>query len=127
MTTLDECDLLRPTHRDHLATTCARLGPEVDDPVGSLDHLEVVFDHDDGVPCTDQALEDPDELLDLCAREPRSRLGEDIDPTATPAPPPPRSNQLAGDREARCLTSGEGVSWLAAPGSPERDLLERPE
>jgi hypothetical protein len=32
-----------------LAAAGTAFGSEIDDPVGSLDHIEVVFDHDHGV------------------------------------------------------------------------------
>src|SRR5206468_4757858 len=46
---LDRGDLLRGARRDHLAACLAALGPEVDDPVGLLDHIQVVLDHKHGV------------------------------------------------------------------------------
>src|SRR5215212_10665456 len=36
--------LLRRAHRDHLATGLATLRPQVDDPVGRLDDVQVVLD-----------------------------------------------------------------------------------
>ncbi|AVO41177.1 hypothetical protein C6571_07650 [Simplicispira suum] len=43
------CELLRRSHAHHGATAGAALGPHVDDPVGRLDHVQVVLDDDDGV------------------------------------------------------------------------------
>src|SRR5437588_8468672 len=40
---------LRRALHDHGAAAIATLGAEVDDPVGRLDDVEVVLDHDDGV------------------------------------------------------------------------------
>ena len=39
-----------------LSARLARLGAEVDDPVGRLDHVEIVLDHDDRVAQVDQAI-----------------------------------------------------------------------
>src|SRR5690242_6252261 len=47
-------DLLGRACRDDLAAGVAALGAEVDDPVGGLDHLEIVLDDDHGVALVDQ-------------------------------------------------------------------------
>ena len=50
-------DLLRRSLRHELASLipCARA--EIDDPVGGLDHVQVVFHHQNGMSRVDQALE----------------------------------------------------------------------
>src|SRR5688500_18203225 len=48
--------LLRRARRDQLAARLAAPGPEVDHPVGLLDHVEVVLDHDDRVAGVDEPL-----------------------------------------------------------------------
>ena len=42
-------DLLRGTGGNDLATAGAALRPQVDDPVGGLDHIQVVLDDHDAV------------------------------------------------------------------------------
>src|SRR5438034_4865979 len=49
--------VLRGTAGDQLAPGVPALRPEVDDPVGRLDHVEVVFDHQHGVAGRHQSLE----------------------------------------------------------------------
>ena len=53
-------------------------GPEVDDPIGGLDHVEVVLDHDHGVPGVDQAVEDVEQPLDVSEVEAGGGLVEDV-------------------------------------------------
>ena len=43
-------DLLGRADRDDLAARLAALGAEVDEPVGLLDHVEVVLDHEHVLP-----------------------------------------------------------------------------
>ena len=45
--------------RDDFAAFVAAFRPEIDDPVGALDHLEVVLDHDDRIARFDQPLKKP--------------------------------------------------------------------
>src|SRR5262245_9230650 len=68
--------VLRRADGDHLAARLAALGPEVDDPVGLLDHVEVVLDHEHGVPGVDEALQHLEQLLDVGEMEPGGRLVE---------------------------------------------------
>ena len=42
---------------DILATAAATLGPEVDQPVGGFDHVQIVLDHHHGVPQIDESLQ----------------------------------------------------------------------
>ena len=64
--------------RDDLPAGLAALGPEVDDPVGLLDHVEVVLDHEHRVPGVDEALEHLEQLLDVGEVEAGGRLVEDV-------------------------------------------------
>src|SRR5688572_8832460 len=55
---------------DHRAAAVAALGPEVDDPVGGLDHVEVVLDDQHGVALVDEPLQDvqqPSDVLEVQA------------------------------------------------------------
>ena len=70
--------LLRRTLGDDDAAGTAALGAEVDDVVGALDEVEVVFDDDDGVACIHQLLQHLDEAVDISHVEAGSRLVEDI-------------------------------------------------
>src|SRR5438445_6395272 len=72
-------DLLRRADGDHLAARLAALRPEVDDPVGLLDHVEVVLDHEHRVPGVDEPLQHLEQLLDVGEVQTRGRLVEDVE------------------------------------------------
>src|SRR5687768_16253785 len=56
--------LWRPSGDDRAATNSA-FGPEVDDPVRRLDDVEVVLDHQDGVPAIDEAVQHFEQQPDI--------------------------------------------------------------
>src|SRR5262245_33915144 len=76
---LDLGDLLGRSDGDHLAARLAALGAEVDDPVGLLDHVEVVLDHEHRVARVGEPLEDLEQLLDVGEVKAGSRLVEDVE------------------------------------------------
>ena len=53
---LHPCFLQRSFGHD-LALMIATLRSEVNDPIGILDHIEIMFDHDHGVACLDKPIE----------------------------------------------------------------------
>ena len=70
---MDVGDLLRRPGRDHLSPGLAALGPEVDYPVGLLDHVQVVLDHEHRVarvdePTTGLHFADIEKLLEVLDR-----------------------------------------------------------
>ena len=52
---------------------------QVDHPVGGLDDVEVVFDHDHGVALVGEAVEDFEELADVLEVEAGGGLVEDVE------------------------------------------------
>ena len=57
----------------------AAAGAEVDHPVGGLDDVEVVLDHDHGVALLDQAVEHFEQLADVLEVEAGGGLVEDVE------------------------------------------------
>ena len=51
-------DLFRCPSGDDLPTSITAVRPQIDDPVGALDHLEVVLDDGHGVALVDQTIND---------------------------------------------------------------------
>ncbi len=49
--------LFRRALGNHLAAGLAALRPQIDDPVGCLDDVEIVLDHDHAVALVDQAVQ----------------------------------------------------------------------
>ena len=64
--------------RDDLASLVTTLRPEVDQPVGGLDHVEVVLDHEHGVAGRDEPLEHREELADVLEVQTRGGLVEHV-------------------------------------------------
>ena len=64
------------------AAAVAALGPEVDDPVGALDDVEVVLDHEHGVAGVDEALQHTEQPAHVLEVETRGGLVEDVDGAA---------------------------------------------
>src|SRR4051795_7294795 len=62
---VDPSDVLRRANRDDLAACLAALGPEIDNPVGLLDHIEVVLDDDHRVAAVHETLQRLEQLLDI--------------------------------------------------------------
>src|SRR5690606_16282609 len=95
-------DLLRRAFRDDHAAAAAALGPEVDDPVGRLDHVEVMLDHDDRIAAVRKPLKDAEQALDIREVQPGRRLVEDIECPSGRAP-----GELRGELYALGFTAGE--------------------
>ena len=66
--------LLRSAGRHDLAAGVASLRPEVDHPVRRLDDVEVVLDHDDGVPSVDETVQNVEQTLHVGEVQTRRRL-----------------------------------------------------
>jgi hypothetical protein len=102
------CDLFGGALRDHSTAAAATLGAEVDDPVGALDHVEVVLDDDDRVALVDQPLQHPEQLADVLEVQPGGRLVEDVDRA-----PGRALLQLGGQLDALGLATGQRRRRLA--------------
>ena len=63
---------------DHLAAAGAAFGAHVDHPVGGLDDVEVVLDHDDGVAGVAQLVQHLQQQLDVGEVQAGGRLVEDV-------------------------------------------------
>ena len=74
--------VLRRARGDDLAAAVAALGPEVDDPVGRLDDLEIVLDDDDRVALVDQLVQHLEQLRHVVEVEAGGRLVEDVERAA---------------------------------------------
>ena len=95
-------------------------GPHVDQPVGGLDHVEVVLDHHDRVALVDQPAEHAEQLADVLEVQAGGRLVEHVE-RAAGGP----LLQLAGELDALRLAAGEGRRRLAEPDVAEPDVDQR--
>src|SRR5262245_46751956 len=74
--------VLRRPCGDDLAAAVAAFGAEVDDPVGGLDHLEIVLDHHHGVAALNELVQHIEELGDVVEMQPGGGLVENIERAA---------------------------------------------
>src|SRR5688572_12708451 len=61
------------------APAVATLRTQVDDPVGRLDHFQIVLDDHDRVASIDQPVQDVEEQAHVLKMQPRGRLVEDVE------------------------------------------------
>ena len=113
-------DLLRRAGGDHLAALVPALGAEVDDPVGALDHVEVVLDDDHRVALVDQPLEHLEQLVDVVEVQAGGGLVEDVERLAGGD-----LAELGGELDALGLAAGERRRRLAELDVAEADVVER--
>src|SRR5262249_31952417 len=67
----------RPLRHD-AASLVSAFWPQVEDPIGGPNYVEVVLDDDDRVPLLDEGAENGEQLLDVVEMKPRGRLVEQV-------------------------------------------------
>lgn len=72
---------VRSARRDDLAAGRPAFGADVDDVVGDLNHVEVVFDDDDRIAAVDEFVQHVEQQADVLEMEPRRRFVEDVERT----------------------------------------------
>src|SRR5437588_322278 len=77
-------------------------GSHVDQPIGRLDHIEVVLDHDHAVARVDESLEHVQQPLDIGEVQTRGRLVEDVERS-----PGRHLRQLGGELHTLSLAAGQ--------------------
>ncbi len=73
-------------HRDRFRGACghnfaaaiAALGADINDPIGGLDHIKVMFDHDHGVALIDQFVQHLQQLFHVFEMQARGGFIKDI-------------------------------------------------
>ena len=63
---------------DDFAAAAAAFGAEIDQPVGRLDDVQVVLDHDDRVAGVDEAVQHLQQLVDVVEVQSGGRFIEDV-------------------------------------------------
>jgi hypothetical protein len=82
MTFLVKGDLIGRSRGDDAPTPLASIGPEIDDPIGARDHVEVVLDENHGITPRNQLVEDPHERAHVGVVEAGGRLVQNVEHTA---------------------------------------------
>src|SRR2546425_8294892 len=119
-------DVLRGSLRDDAPARVAGTRSHFDHPVGPLDDVEMVLDHEHRVAGVDEAVEHAAQRPDVVEVQAGRRLGEDVE-LAPRAGFPARERQLAGDLQALRLAARERGRRLAEPQVAEPDLLRSEE
>src|SRR5437879_10069034 len=112
-------DLLRRAARDDLATALAAFRAKVDQPVGRLDDVEVVLDHDDRVAFVAQAVEHVEELCDIVEVQTGGGLIEDVEGSAGGA-----LCKLARQLYPLCFAAGKSCGVLSEAHVGKADVSE---
>ena len=76
------CEAAKPLGRslgDHLPALVPSFRPQVDDPIGGLDHVQIVLDDDDGVAGIRQAVKDVEQALDIGEVQAGGGLIQDVE------------------------------------------------
>jgi len=112
-------NLLRGSDRNHLAAPVSSLGAKIDDIIGRLDDIQIVFDHNDGIAGIRQTLQHVDQLVHIRNVQPGCRFIENIDRSARGA-----AGKLGGKLHALSLTAGKRRRRLTDLNITEPDLAE---
>src|SRR5262249_50825749 len=104
----------RRTGADNFTAAGAAFRPEVDYPVGRLDHIEVVFNDNDRVAGFHKAMKNAQELVDIVEMKTGCWLVQNVEclPGAATA-------KLASELDSLRLASGKGRGGL-----PELDIVQ---
>ena len=88
------------TFGDDATAALATFGTEIDDPVGALDDVEVVFDDKDAVARFDETIQDTEEAMNVFEVKSRRRFVEQIERSSGIS-----TAQLFGERDALRFTT----------------------
>ncbi|HJQ20123.1 MAG TPA: hypothetical protein VJ867_07230 [Gemmatimonadaceae bacterium] len=113
-------DVFRSAFRDDSSATVARFRPEIDDPVGQFDHVEIVLDEHERVTGVHQSIEDLRQLENVLEMQAGRRLVHEIQLAAGF---PPRRGELARDLHALGFAARQCRRWLAETQVPQSHLL----
>ena len=108
----------RPRGHD-LAAAVATFRPEVDDPVGGLDHFQIVLDHHHGISGLHQLVQHVEQLCHVVKMKPGGGLVQNVKRAAGSA-----LAQLLGEFDALGFAARERVGLLADMDVAEADLLQ---
>src|SRR5690606_2009195 len=110
--------LFRRALGNDLPPTIAALRPQIHDPVGRLDDLQIVFDHDDGVALIYKSMKDFQEFLHVLPVQPGRWFVQDIERAAGGTP-----RWLLGQLDPLCFAAWKSGGCLADLGVAQTDAL----
>jgi len=112
-------DLFGRAGRDDLAASIAAFRAKVDEPVGGFDHVEVVFDDDEGRAGFEKLAEGGKELGDIVEMKAGRRFVEDVEDFFVVG-----AGQVRRELEALCFAAGKCRGGLAETQIAETDFVE---
>src|SRR5213594_2630459 len=118
----DAGDVFRGSLGDDAPARVAGARSHLDHPVGPLDDVEMVLDHEHGVAGVDEPVEHAAQGPDVVQVQAGGRLVEDVE-LAPGAALPAGERQLAGDLQALRFAPRQRGRGLAEPQVSEPDLL----
>ena len=119
MRAFDGRHVLRGALGDDGAAAATAFGAHVDNPVGTLDDVQVVLDGDDAIALVHQRLQHGEQLADVFKVQAGGRLVQHVDGAAVGA-----LLQLGGELHALRLTAGEGGCGLAQANVAQAHIHE---
>ena len=112
--------------RNQFATRIPGLGTEIDDPIGGLDDIKVVFDDEQGVSGIDEALKNLEEHLHVIKVQAGGGFVEQEESRFwSEGLRVLKFREVADELEALALAAGKGVDRLAQPDVAKADLLQQ--
>ena len=72
------CDLFRSAFRNNPAAVASSFRPEINYPVSGFDYVEVVFDHEDCIPCLNEFADHQQEFANVLRMKASGGLVQDI-------------------------------------------------
>jgi len=106
-------DLFGRADGNNAPALLAPLRSQVDHPIGAFDHIEMVFDHQNGVSGVHQALQDTQQPVNISDVQAGRRFIEDVEGAPGGAP-----TQFGRQFDALRLAAGEGRGWLPQANIP---------
>ena len=104
---------------DQLATTITTIWPEVNHPVGGLDHIKVVLDHDDAISAVNESVQHLKEALNIGEVQASGRLIKDVRRATGGA-----TRKFGRELDALRLATRERGSWLTKAQIAEAHLAQ---
>ena len=119
MTCFQRRDFFGRPGGDDVAPSFAPFGSQIDQPIGALDHVEVVFDDDHRVASIDQSAEDIEQTANLVKMQAGRRFVKQIQCLAGID-----AGELRAEFDALCFAAGQSRGRLAEWEVAESDVDE---
>ena len=124
MRSFDPRNGFRRSNCNDLPAFVARLRPQVDHPVGTFDHFEIVLDHDQRIPALHQSLKQPHQDGDIVEMQSSRRLVENEKTSGRSIRVRRFVRQMPDQLQPLRFAAGQGVERLPEPQITEAHFIE---